>query len=135
MNIRHITTEDTWPLRHRVMWPGQPIGFVKLAEDKIGLHYGLFDDNVLVSVVSLFIQDGNAQFRKLATEVSEQGKGHATHLLHHLLQEAAKLGASRIWCNARIEKATFYERFGLTKTDRTFMKEGIAFVVMEKVLF
>jgi len=131
VDIRRIAPEDTWPLRHRVMWPDQPFDFVKVAEDHHGLHYGLFVQNQLVSVVSLFIKGGDAQFRKLATEVAEQGKGYGSHLLRHVLHEASTQGANRIWCNARAEKASYYERFGLTKTTNTYVKEGIEFVVME----
>lgn len=133
MDVRRIAPEDTWPLRHRVMWPNQLPDFVKVTEDHWGLHYGLFVQNQLVSVVSLFIKDGEAQFRKFATEVAEQGKGYGSYLLGYVLNEASTQGAIRIWCNARTEKASYYERFGLTKTNHTYVKEGIEFVVMERI--
>ncbi|WOK09451.1 GNAT family N-acetyltransferase [Imperialibacter roseus] len=134
MEIRKIKAEDTWPVRHRVMWPNQPFDFVKVDEDHEGIHYGLFVDDELVSVVSLFLKDGKAQFRKFATEVEHQGKGYGTFLLNYLLKETEGLHVSSVWCNARTEKAGYYERFGFLKTDATYMKGGIEFVVMEKVL-
>ncbi|MEQ8415530.1 MAG: GNAT family N-acetyltransferase [Imperialibacter sp.] len=134
MEIRKIKAEDTWPVRHRVMWPDQPFDFVKVDEDNEGIHYGLFVDDELVSIVSLFLKDGKAQFRKFATEVPHQGKGYGTFLLNYLLKETEGLHVSSVWCNARTEKAGYYERFGLLKTNATYMKGGIEFVVMEKVL-
>lgn len=113
------------------MWPDQPFDFVKVPDDHQGLHYGLFVKGRLVSVVSLFIKDSGAQFRKLATETTEQGKGYGSYLLRHVLHEASTQGATRIWCNARVEKSAYYERFGLTKTTNTYLKKGIEFVVME----
>jgi GNAT superfamily N-acetyltransferase len=94
----------------------------------------IFVDDELVSIVSLFLKDGKAQFRKFATEVPHQGKGYGTFLLNYLLKETEGLHVSSVWCNARTEKAGYYERFGLLKTNATYMKGGIEFVVMEKVL-
>ncbi|CAD5257372.1 MULTISPECIES: GNAT family N-acetyltransferase [unclassified Imperialibacter] len=134
MEIRKIKAEDTWPVRHRVMWPNQPFDFVKVDEDHEGIHYGLFVDDELVSIVSLFLKDGKAQFRKFATEVQHQGKGYGTILLNYLLKEIEGHRVSSVWCNARTEKAAYYERFGLHKTNATYMKGGIEFVVMEKTI-
>ncbi len=114
------------------MWPDQPFDFVKVEEDQQGMHYGLFVDDTMVSIVSLFIKDGKAQFRKFATEVEHQGKGYGTYLLNYLIREVESLGVSSFWCNARTEKSGYYERFGLQKTDAHYMKGGIEFVVMEK---
>lgn len=134
MEIRTIKAEDTWSVRHRVMWPDQPFDFVKVEEDHEGTHYGLFVGEELVSIVSLFLKDGKAQFRKFATEIPHQGKGYGTYLLNYLMQEASQLPVSSIWCNARKEKSTYYERFGLKPTDATYVKGGIEFVVMEKLV-
>ena len=134
LEVRRIAAEDTWPVRHRVMWPDQPFDFVKVDEDRDGFHYGVFAGNELVSVVSLFVKDGKAQFRKFATETVYQGKGYGTFLMKYLLEEVDRLKVSSVWCNARLEKAGYYERFGLKKTPKTYVKGGIEFVVMEKPL-
>ena len=39
-----------------------------------------------------------------------------------------------IWCNARSDKTTFYKKFGMLETDKTFNKGGIDYVIMEKLL-
>jgi GNAT superfamily N-acetyltransferase len=47
--IRQIDPSQTWPVRHRVMWPSKPFDYVKVAEDEIDddsvRHYGLFVHN------------------------------------------------------------------------------------------
>jgi len=132
--IRKINAADTWALRQRVMWPDQPVDYIKLKDDGEGIHFGFFNQDQLVSVVSLFIDGSSAQFRKFATEVNEQGKGFGGKLLVHMMEEALNRQVNMIWCNARLDKAPFYEKFGMIKTGSHFMKDGIAFVVMQKDL-
>ena len=131
LKITRITATQTWPMRQAVMWPDQPISFVQLEEDSKGLHYGLWKADRLIAVLSLFIEKEEAQFRKFATLVSEQQKGYGSLLLKHVLEEAAQKKVKRIWCNARVAKVGFYEKFGMQVTDHTFRKKGIEYVVME----
>lgn len=133
ITIHPILPSQTWPLRHKVMWPDKPIDYVKLPEDEQGLHFGLFVENQLVSVISLFITGTEAQFRKFATDTAEQGKGYGTQLLAHLIKEAQMAGVKRLWCNARMDKVAYYERFGMQKTKQTFGKGGIDYVIMEQI--
>ncbi|MGY8913700.1 MAG: GNAT family N-acetyltransferase [Flavobacteriales bacterium] len=134
IRIKSISAPSTWPLRHAVMWPDKPMDYIKLPQDQLGSHFGLFLDKELVTVASLFIIDSKAQFRKLATKTSEQGKGYGSQMLLHLLKEAQRIGVERIWCNARQDKTSFYHKFGLTETPTTFTKGNINYVVMEKML-
>ena len=76
VEIRSIEAEDTLAIRHEVMWPDQPLDYVKLPDDEKGLHYGLFYEGELITVVSLFLDRESAQFRKLATLQHYQGKGY-----------------------------------------------------------
>lgn len=132
--IKSIPAPATWPLRHAVMWPDKPIDYVKLPQDHLGLHFGLFRDEELVTVASLFIIDDKAQFRKLATKTSEQGKGYGSLMLEHLLKVADSKGVEKIWCNARKEKTGFYHKLGLKETTQTFSKGKNNYVIMEKML-
>ena len=134
IDILKINAEDTWHIRHRVMWPNMPFDFVKLDSDFKGVHFGLFKDGKLISIVSLFIENNQAQFRKFATEISEQGKGYGTMLLTYLMDEVENLNLEKVWCNARIDKTDYYKQFGLHKTDNKYTKAGIDFVILEKDL-
>ncbi|MEI6947207.1 GNAT family N-acetyltransferase [Paraflavisolibacter sp. H34] len=133
MVIKEIRPEATWPIRLEAMWPGKPLEFVQLSDDASGVHYGLFAEGALVSVVSCFEKNRELQFRKLATLPHQQGNGYGSRLLQHVLDEARRKSIARVWCNARVNKKAFYEKFGLTDTHKRFSKEGIEFTIMELV--
>lgn len=134
MNIKAIEASQTWQIRHEVMWPDQPFEFVKLEEDNAGLHFGVFDQEKLVSIVSCFIVNDEMQFRKLATLEDFQGKGIASKLLEYILKLAKEKDLKKVWCNARTNKKSFYEKFKMIDTNKTFTKSGQEFTIMEILL-
>ncbi|CAD0004366.1 GNAT family N-acetyltransferase [Flavobacterium salmonis] len=131
MIIKSIKPSDSWQIRHEVMWPDQPLEFVQLDEDQSGLHFGVFIEEKLVSIVSCFISENEMQFRKLATLQEFQGRGIASELLEYIFQLARKKDLRRIWCNARSNKKSFYEKLGMKDTFQTFSKAGQEFTIME----
>ncbi|MFC0778349.1 GNAT family N-acetyltransferase [Flavobacterium sp. HJSW_4] len=134
MEIKIINASDTWQIRHEVMWPDQPFEFVQLEEDNSGFHFGVFEEDKLVSIVSCFIDGKEIQFRKLATLEDYQGKGIASHLLKYILEFAKEKGLEKVWCNARSNKKSFYKKFGMKDTFKTFVKAGQEFTIMEILL-
>lgn len=131
MEIKTIEASQTWQIRHEVMWPDMPFEFVQLEEDNVGLHFGVFDQEKLVSIVSCFIIDDEMQFRKLATLEEFQGKGIASELLRYILKLAKEKKVNKLWCNARTNKKSFYEKFGMTDTHKIFVKADQEFTIME----
>lgn len=97
MDIRKIDKEEAWKLRHEVMWPEREPDYIKLDDDDKGVHYGLYQGERLVSVLSLFINGTEAQLRKFATLELEQGLGYGTRLLKAVLEEAEQAGVRRIF--------------------------------------
>ncbi|MDQ6470890.1 GNAT family N-acetyltransferase [Flavobacterium sp. LHD-80] len=134
MIIRAIEPSETWQIRHEVMWPDQPFEFVQLKEDDFGLHFGVFEDEKLVSIVSCFFTEEEMQFRKLATLEAYQEKGIASELLQYILNLAEEKKMKRVWCNARSNKKSFYEKFGMKDTQQTFVKAEQEFTIMEILL-
>ncbi len=116
------------------MYPEQAFDYVKLLKDEEALHYGLFRDNELVSVVSLFLSNNGTQFRKLATLEKEQRKGYGTKLLNYIFEKVSNGSTELIWCNARVKQSNFYKKFGMKATKKTYTKLGIEFIIMEKSL-
>lgn len=131
MEIKVIEASETWPLRHKVMWPSKPLDFVVLPNDEEGLHFGLFEKDILVSVVSLFINGQEGQFRKFATDDYFQGRGYGTKLLNHLIAEAKRLNIRSLRCNARMTAIEFYQRFGMKVASDIIRKNGKDYVMME----
>lgn len=133
-HIEQISHELTWRIRRDVLYPGQPLSKIRLADDENGMHLGLFDQNKLISVLSFFKNENSIQFRKFATLEPYQRKGYGTELLNYLLKISVTENYERIWCNARKNASGFYSKFGFSETDQTFQKNGHDFVIMEKIL-
>lgn len=122
-----IDAAATYPLRHSVLWPDKPIDYVRLDEDEWGHHYGTYLDDELVAVISLFVVNTAARFRKFATRPDQQNRGLGTLLLQHVFNEAHRLGATTISCDARLSAAPFYQRFGMQPTGDVFYKGTIPY--------
>ncbi|RIV20022.1 GNAT family N-acetyltransferase [Fibrisoma montanum] len=127
LTIQPISPEQTYPLRHAVLWPDKPLAYVKVDNDAEGYHYGAFLHDELVAVISLFVNDHDARFRKFATNPSRQRQGIGTQLLHHVIAEARRLGATTLWCDARLDAADFYRRFGMHTDGALFYKGTIPY--------
>lgn len=93
--IKTITTEDVLDIRHKVMWPNMPKDYVKIVDDHVAKHLGVFVNNKLVSIVSLFIKNEEVQFRKFATLEEHQGKGYGSRLLNHIVDYSQKKGCKK----------------------------------------
>ncbi len=131
IKIVPITAAQTWDLRHRVMWPHKPLAYVIVPNDEQGQHWGLWLDDELISVVSLFVEGSSAQFRKFATDTTHQGKGYGTLLLKRLIAEAKQQHIQTLWCHARCSASTFYQGFGLQVVGEVFVKDEIAYCKMQ----
>lgn len=131
--IIEITSEETLNIRHKVMWADKPIDYVRVPNDDKGKHFGLFINDKMVSVISLFIANKEAQFRKFATLTDYQGKGFGTLLLKEIMNIVEQNKLNKVWCNARIDKSNYYTKFGMIVTDNKFVKGGIQYVIMEKI--
>ena len=134
MEIKPVPLADIWAMRQTVMYPQESLEFVKLPDDEAGLHWGVYVRDELVSVVSVFEQYGQVQFRKFATVAHLQGKGYGTALLQYVLEWAKRKGKKSIWCNARLSATGIYKKFGMQATGDTWQKYGLAFIKMEKQL-
>ena len=132
IRIVQITSDETVSIRHKVMWPNHPVDYVRLPNDHEGKHYGLYVDDTLISVVSLFTSNKEAQFRKFATLNEYQRKGYGTKLLNEIMSIAEKEQLSRIWCNARTVKTNYYSKFNMRITNTEFVKGGLNYVIMER---
>jgi phosphoribosylformimino-5-aminoimidazole carboxamide ribotide isomerase len=121
-------------MRQAVMYPQESISFVQLEDDEAGMHWGLYREEELVSVISLFDKGGSIQFRKFATRTDLQGMGYGTTLLQHVMDWARTSGKKNIWCNARLMAIGMYKKFGMQAVGKTWQKYGLDFIKMEKQL-
>lgn len=134
MEIKPVPLPDVWRIRQVVMYPEENLDFVKLGEDEKGLHWGVYIKGEPISVISVFEEWGQVQFRKFATLHPHQGKGYGTALLQYVLDWAKRQGKRSIWCNARLTATGIYKKFGMKATGTTWQKYGLDFIKMEKQL-
>ncbi len=116
------------------MYPDLDFDKVILPDDDDGIHFGLFDNNTLISVVSLFKTGDSMRFRKFATLSEYQGKGYGTELLKYLIDFSKNEACVHIWCNARQNASGFYSKFGFSETNKISSVNGHHYVIMERLL-
>ena len=133
-HIEQITQELTWPIRQAELNPELPISAIKLDEDNLGTHLGLFHNNQLITVISLFQYGNELQFRKFATSKAFQSRGFGSQMMAYILDDAAQQQIKKVWCNARSTATHFYEKFGFSATKETFTKNDIHYIIMEKIM-
>lgn len=129
--VEQIFPSLTWRIRHLAMYPDQPYDFVKLENDFDGLHFGLYQNYELTGVVSLFIDENIGQFRKLAILPESQGNGLGNQLMEYLIDFCKLQKLTKLWCNARVNVKSFYERLGFKATEKTFSVHNYDFIIME----
>ena len=134
MHIQLVGLDDIWAMRQSVMYPHESLQFVQLEDDERGVHWGLYLEGELVSVISIFEKQGSVQFRKFATKTNMQGKGYGTALLQYVMDHAVTSSKKNIWCNARTSAIGMYQKFGMKAVGDTWQKYGIEFIKMEKQL-
>mgnify|MGYP003530026727 CR=1 FL=1 len=132
--IRSVEVEQILHIRHQVLWPAKSPDFVKVPEDDLGNHFGLYIENKLVSVISLFADGNRIRFRKFATLQEYQNRGLGSRLLDFTIDWAREQGYREIWCDARTSAMAFYEKFGFAKFSEPFFKEEIAYFKIQKSL-
>ena len=116
------------------MYPDLDFDKAILPNDDDGIHLGLFDNNTLICVVSLFRNANSIQFRKFATRSEFQHKGYGSEILNYLLEYSKNEGCDHIWCNARRSATEFYSKFGFLETGKTSSANGHEYVIMEREL-
>lgn len=113
--IRQPETDKEWgdyyDLRFRVLRRplNQPLGSERNEGDASGIHFALYDENVLKAIARLDQSSENvAQVRFVAVESNSQGKGYG-RLIMVATEEKAKLnGNSKMILHARDYAVEFY---------------------------
>lgn len=129
--IKNIEAEATLKIRKKVLWPQESLAYVALEDDDQGLHYGLFLEDKLISVISVFVKDTKAQFRKFATLQAYQSMGYGSLLFDHMLKAVKAMAVCEIWCNARRDAESFYRRFDFEVLEGSdFVKKNVTYRLM-----
>ena len=134
IEIKKVSVEDILPIRHKVLWPDKPFEFVKVVGDEEGIHFGLYENSILVTIISLFAEGKSLRFRKFATLTEYQNRGLGKLMILKVIDYAQENNFERLWCDARTDALKFYERVGFKKFSEPFFKENIEYYKIEKLL-
>jgi ribosomal protein S18 acetylase RimI-like enzyme len=156
VQIVPIAAEDTYKLRHEVLWPNASLLEVQLAVDSVSMHLGAFahqqedssEHRVPIGVITIHVskfedkpdsaepssETLEAQFRKLAVAPEWQGRGIGSKLVEQAGVVASDAGAQALWCDARTSALSFYERLGMQTEGSSFMRKGVEYVKMRRAL-
>jgi len=132
--IEQIRHELTWKLRQKVLYPDQKLYEMELDEDADGYHFGAFQNNQLIAIVSLFKKGDDYQFRKFAVEPSVQKMGIGSSMLNYITDFVINEGGARLWCNARLSAIPFYIKHGFLPTGQLFSSNGHDYEILEKTI-
>lgn len=142
--LKKITAEETYSVRHPVLRAGRPLSDCAFDGDLDDntFHIGLFFKNTLVGVASylknsstLFLENEEYQLRGMAVLQEYQKKG----LGELILSEGEKLlknTCDRIWCNARQIAVNFYTENGFQIFGEPFEIKniGLHYVMSKKLI-
>ncbi len=121
--IKRITTEQTLPIRQRVLKPHlSQTECVNPGDDlPTTFHFGLFINDQLISIAT-FLQESHPAFpsgfpyrlRGMATDDSFRGQRLGQKLVSFGVEELRSRCCDLVWFNARERAFPFYERLGFS---------------------
>jgi predicted GNAT family N-acyltransferase len=132
--IKKITYLDTFPIRSAVLRQGKPIETCFFLGDDAEetTHFGLFDDEKLIGVASVFKvnnenfeQNNQFQLRGMAILSEYQGLGFGNLLLKEVCKFVITKNAEVLWFNAREKAVNFYQNFGFSVLGNLFDIPGV----------
>ncbi|HOD10077.1 MAG TPA: GNAT family N-acetyltransferase [Flavobacterium sp.] len=142
--IKEITFQEAIVVRHPVLRQGKPIESCFFAGDDLfsTKHFGIFENEKLIGVCSLFEQSQASfsektqmQLRGMAVLESHQKMGLGEKLLSHCETFLKKEKITLLWFNARSNAIPFYEKQGYQKSGNSFeiLDIGTHFVMYKKI--
>ena len=144
MEIKKISSLETYPVRHEVLRKGKPIETCQFKDDdeENTSHFGLLSKDKLVGIISVFKEKNNLfpetnqyQIRGMAVLEEFRGKGFGAELVKEAENHCINLNADLIWFNARENAVLFYEKLDYKIIGDSFLipDVGIHFAMYKKI--
>lgn len=104
--------------------------------DALAHHYVLFENDIAVSTGRFRKTDKGIKLERIATLKAFRGKGYATNMLNHLINEACLnyLDIKHFYLHAQVNVLPLYEKLGFKAYGNTFMEADIVHQAMEKTI-
>lgn len=134
IKIQLVSAEQIYPLRHRILRPGQDFAKSVYADDSLPttFHVAAFIDDVMVGVATFSVEShkdlakmkANAKapyrLRGMATDTHLHKRGVGAAVLQFSFEELNRRGCDLLWCNARKIAFPFYEKLGFSYLGEMF---------------
>lgn len=134
MRVAFINARDTWPLRSKVLRPGQPITECDYPNDRAPdtFHLGVLEEDVIIGIGSFYRERHDSlrgwkqyRLRGMAVDPAWQGKGTGSTLMRFGIDHLRAIKADLLWCNARDNALDFYLGLGMRVHGEGFDIPGI----------
>jgi GNAT superfamily N-acetyltransferase len=129
ITILRISTEETLPLRSRILREGRPLAECRFAQDDLPgtFHLGAICTHTLAGIATFCpvglesVAGCGYQLRGMAVDNHQQNLGIGRLLLLAGEERLSVVGdVHYVWCNARLAAGEFYERNGFTFISEEF---------------
>ncbi len=142
MEIRSPQTEREWEdyfdLRYRILREplNQPIGSERNDGDATGIHFALYDNDIVKAIARLDQQDAEVfQVRFVAVEKAEQGAGYGRKIMEATEEKTKELSGQKIILHARDYAVDFYLKLNYTLIEPSYkLFDVLQHFLMEKNL-
>ena len=143
MEIKKISSLETYPVRHEVLRKGKPIETCQFKgdDDENTVHFGLYQKEQLIGIISIFKEKNELfseinqfQIRGMAVLEEFQGKGFGAELVKAAENHCINFNTNLIWFNARENAVPFYKKLDYKIIGDSFLipDVGIHFVMYKK---
>ncbi len=144
MDIKKISSLETYPVRHEVLRKGKPIETCQFKgdDDENTTHFGLYVEDKLIGIISIFKENNilfpelnQFQIRGMAVLEAFQGKGFGAKLVKEAENHCINLNTNLIWFNARENAVPFYKKLNYIIIGDSFLipDVGIHFAMYKKI--
>lgn len=144
IEIREITTEETYPIRHTILRPHQPFENCKYETDYLdtSFHMGAFYDGKLVSIASFCeeihpeLNSGKQyRLRAMATLPEFRKQNIGSSIVNDAESKLRKKNIDYLWCKGRTEVQSYYKKLGFVPFGEVFNYPGLGpHIVMVKCI-
>lgn len=133
ISILPITAAQTWPLRHAILRPHQPLSEARFPgdDDPSTQHFGAVDAGTVVGIASIFAEalpdrPGPAwRLRGMAVHPDYRRQGLGALLVKACAEQGQRKPGEVLWCNAREVALSFYHGLGFKTLSGPFDLPGI----------
>ncbi|MCT4698166.1 GNAT family N-acetyltransferase [Tenacibaculum haliotis] len=142
IKIKKIKAEETYAMRLAILRNEIELPY-KFKEDffEETFHLGAYYEEELVGIATFMknkmegFEEAQYQLRGMATLEKVRGKGFGKEIIEEAKNILSKKEVFILWCNARKEAVSFYEKLSFNKMGAAFdvVKVGVHFKMYTKI--